>query len=99
MMAQGALAEVASLQRRDLSGDLPAMRAIGVPELAEHLKGELTLDTAIERARIATRQYAKRQYTWLRGQLSAEWPREQRALNDSIINEIVTKLRQMLLTD
>lgn len=99
MMAQGALAEVAALRARALSGDLPAMRAIGVPELARHLDGELTLDAAVDLARIATRQYAKRQYTWLRGQLPTDWASEARALNDSIINEIVTKLRQRLLTD
>jgi tRNA dimethylallyltransferase len=99
MMAQGALAEVAALRARGLSADLPAMRAIGVPELAHHLAGELTLDAAVDLARIATRQYAKRQYTWLRGQMPGEWPREERALNDSIVNEIVIKLLQRLLTD
>jgi len=99
MMAQGALAEVAALLSRGLSPDLPAMRAIGVPELARHLAGELTLDTAVDLARIATRQYAKRQYTWLRGQLPIEWEHEDRALNDVIINEIVIKLLQRLLTD
>lgn len=99
MMAQGALAEVAALRARALTPDLPVMRAIGVPELARHLAGDLSLDAAVDLARIATRQYAKRQYTWLRGQLPADWPREERALNDSNINEIVTILRQMLLTD
>mgnify|MGYP002079117072 CR=1 FL=1 len=99
MMAAGALAEVRALLARGLNPDLPAMRAIGVPELAAHLSGEWSLDQAVERAKIATRQYAKRQYTWLRGQLPEDWPREERALNDENINEIAIKLRQRLLTD
>lgn len=99
MMAMGALDEVQALRARCLSADLPAMRAIGVPELMAHLDGELERPDAVARAQIATRQYAKRQYTWLRGQTPSDWRREERALNDSIGNDIVTKLRQSLLTD
>ena len=59
----------------DLAPTLPAMKAIGVPELAEHLRGKVTLDAAITRAKAATRQYAKRQDTWFRNQLGPEWQR------------------------
>jgi tRNA dimethylallyltransferase len=45
------------------------MRAIGLPELIAHLKGETTLEDAITRAKAATRQYIKRQSTWWRGQM------------------------------
>ncbi|MEQ9814873.1 MAG: tRNA (adenosine(37)-N6)-dimethylallyltransferase MiaA [Azospirillaceae bacterium] len=69
MMTQGALAEVAVLRDRALPRDLPAMKALGVPELLAHLDGELDLKAAVERAKTATRRYAKRQMTWLRGQL------------------------------
>jgi tRNA dimethylallyltransferase len=48
------------------------MKAIGVPEIAAMLAGELEQDEAIERAVIATRQYAKRQRTWFRNRM-AEW--------------------------
>jgi tRNA dimethylallyltransferase len=44
------------------------MRAIGVAEIADYLSGDLTLDEAIMRGAQATRNYAKRQYTWLRHQ-------------------------------
>src|SRR3546814_8439403 len=52
--------------------DLPAMRAIGVPQIAAHLRGETTRDEALEQAQAATRQYAKRQYTWFRHQPPAD---------------------------
>ncbi len=63
---QGALAEVAALLALDLDPALPAMRAHGVPELAAHLRGELTLAEAERRAVLATGQYTKRQATWFR---------------------------------
>ena len=99
MMAAGALAEVRTLLARGLDPGLPVMRAIGVPELAAHLAGATDLDEAVALAKIATRQYAKRQYTWLRGQLPPDWQREERPLNDVHVDEIVIKLRQRLLTD
>ena len=67
MLEAGALAEVEALLALGLDPGLPAMKAVGVPELAAHLVGEISLATATERAQQATRRYAKRQYTWLRG--------------------------------
>ena len=75
MLELGALAEVAALLARQLPPDLPVMRAIGVPELAAHLCGEITREQAIAAGQQATRNYAKRQYTWLRHQPPADWPR------------------------
>lgn len=68
MMAAGALDEVAALAERGLAPDLPAMRALGVPPLMAHLRGELALDEAVQTAKTATRRYAKRQLTWFRHQ-------------------------------
>jgi tRNA dimethylallyltransferase len=65
MLAGGALAEVAAMADR-FDPNLPAFRAIGVPELTAHLGGEIDLETARDQAIIATRQYAKRQRTWFR---------------------------------
>jgi tRNA dimethylallyltransferase len=70
MVEQGALEEARSMIGLDPS--LPAIRAIGLPELIAHLKGETSLDEAITRAQAATRQYIKRQLTWWRGQM-AHW--------------------------
>jgi tRNA dimethylallyltransferase len=74
MWAAGALAEVARLAARGLRADLPVMRAIGVPPLLAHLAGMLTAEEAMARWKLDTRQYAKRQATWLRNQLGG-WPR------------------------
>ncbi|KLE35623.1 tRNA (adenosine(37)-N6)-dimethylallyltransferase MiaA [Aurantiacibacter luteus] len=76
MMRQGAVAEVEALLSRDLPPDMPVMRAIGVPEIAGCLRGEWSRDEAIARGRQSTRNYAKRQYTWLRHQPPDDWPHE-----------------------
>ena len=68
MIEAGALAEAAALAARGLDPDLPAMRAVGLPELLRHLRGETPLTEAIAAAQRATRRYAKRQTTWFRHQ-------------------------------
>ncbi|UVC19029.1 tRNA (adenosine(37)-N6)-dimethylallyltransferase MiaA [Mesorhizobium onobrychidis] len=75
MLEKGALDEVRRLTELGLNPDLPAMKAIGVRELQAAMAGELSFPEAIERAKIATRQYAKRQATWFRHQLGPEWLR------------------------
>jgi tRNA dimethylallyltransferase len=72
MFARGAVEEVQALLALELDPSLPAMKAIGVPEIAAMLAGEIEEDIAIERAVIATRQYAKRQRTWFRNRM-ADW--------------------------
>jgi tRNA dimethylallyltransferase len=51
------------------------MRAIGVPEIARYLSGEIDRATLLTQGAQATRNYAKRQYTWFRRQPPPEWPR------------------------
>ena len=79
MLAGGAIDEVRALLARNLDPALPVMRAIGVPEIAALLRDEITLQAARERGRQATRNYAKRQYTWFRRQPPPEWPRATQA--------------------
>ena len=68
MMAQGFLDEVRSLHGRgDLRADHASMRAVGYRQLWQHCNGQSTLAAAVERGVAATRQLAKRQLTWLRG--------------------------------
>lgn len=74
MVEQGALEEVRALTARALDPALPALKAVGVREFAAHLAGEITLDAAIDAARQATRNYAKRQLTWFRNQ-TPDWSR------------------------
>lgn len=75
MLHQGAVKEVETLLARRLPPDLPVMRAIGVREIASFLKGEVDRDEMIVAGAQATRNYAKRQFTWFRHQTPAEWPR------------------------
>ena len=75
MLEEGAIAEVEALLARGLDPDLPVMRAIGVPEIAAFLAGEIDAETMIAAGQQATRNYAKRQFTWFRRQPPVEWPR------------------------
>ena len=75
MIANGAVEEVKALLDRRLDSSLPVMRAIGVGEIAAMLSGAIGLEEAVERGKQATRNYAKRQYTWFARQPPPEWPR------------------------
>ncbi|HZK92486.1 MAG TPA: tRNA (adenosine(37)-N6)-dimethylallyltransferase MiaA [Stellaceae bacterium] len=72
MVAAGGLDEARALLARGLDPGLPAMKAVGVPELFRHLRGEIALDAAVAAAQMATRRYAKRQMTWFRHQLDMD---------------------------
>jgi tRNA dimethylallyltransferase len=74
MVDAGALDEVRALMARGLSPALPAMKAVGLRELADYLAGEVTLPAAMAEAQQATRRFAKRQLTWFRNQTPG-WPR------------------------
>ena len=74
MLRAGALEEVRALVDLNLDPTLPAMRAHGVPELAAHLRGELTLEQATRRIELVTGQYTKRQGTWFRHHALAASP-------------------------
>lgn len=72
MLARGLVEEVERLYRRgDLDGRLPSMRAVGYRQWWEYLDGVRGYRETVERAIIATRQYAKRQMTWLRSEENA----------------------------
>lgn len=74
MLAQGLVAEVASLrQRGDLNPNLPSMRAVGYRQVWAYLQGEISHAAMIEQGIAATRQLAKRQFTWLRRETEAKF--------------------------
>ncbi|MEA3037913.1 MAG: tRNA dimethylallyltransferase [Sphingomonadales bacterium] len=75
MMSDDGIEEVRSLLKRKLNPMLPALRAIGVREIAAFLEGSLSREEAMAAGRTATRRYAKRQYTWFSRQSPADWPR------------------------
>jgi tRNA dimethylallyltransferase len=93
MLDGGALDEVRALLALGLDPLLPAMKAVGVPELARLLRGEVDRARASETFRIATRQYAKRQRTWFRHQLRPDL-RLDAQFSESMLPEIFQFVRE-----
>lgn len=89
MIDNGGIDEVARLIVQNLDDNLPVMKALGVPSLKKFYQEELEMEEAISRAITETRQYAKRQYTWLRNR-AANWPK---------IEEIDENLRMKKVLD
>ncbi len=74
MMEQGFVEEVENLRNRgDLHTGLPSIRAVGYRQVWDYLDGSLSREQMVERGIIATRQLAKRQFTWLRGWANLHW--------------------------
>ena len=92
MIDGGAIDEVAALLKRGLSPSLPVMRAIGVREIAALASGDMTRADVIAAGSQATRNYAKRQYTWFARQPPDNWPRFTTALDDRSIAEALDLL-------
>ena len=91
MLERGLVNEVAALRARaDLEADCPALRAVGYREVWQYLEGELTHAAMVSRAVIATRQYAKRQYTWFRADRAAQWFD---ADATGVLDELITDLK------
>jgi tRNA dimethylallyltransferase len=94
MFAQGARTEVAALlARKDIPDDAPIRRAIGVAAISSWIAGAWDEAEAIARTRLATRQYAKRQYTWFRNQPPPDWIRQESIDSIELINEFEIRLR------
>ena len=74
MVNEGFIEEVETLYRRgDLTLDMPSMRAVGYRQVWQYLAGEWDYNTMREKAKTASRHYAKRQLTWLRGEPDCTW--------------------------
>jgi len=82
----------ALLARTDVPDDAPVLRAIGVREIGLALSGESNLDEAHFAGSLATRQYAKRQYTWFRRQPPPEWERTDETQTNRLLERFETKL-------
>ncbi|MEM7173254.1 MAG: tRNA (adenosine(37)-N6)-dimethylallyltransferase MiaA [Pseudomonadota bacterium] len=101
MIERGALAEVEALLARNLDPALPVMKSLGVPELALHLAGEVALPQAVTKAQQKTRNYAKRQITWLRHQFIGNDNAslvEFEQFSERLRTIFFNKIRQRLLT-
>ena len=90
MVDAGFVREVEQLRARgDLKPDMPSMRAVGYRQIWAHLDGEFGWDEARTKAIVATRQYAKRQLTWLRGDPQCEpWP----ALAPGLVERLLARV-------
>ena len=95
MLDGGAVDEVRELEARtDLAVNAPVRRAIGVREIAEWQAGRISREEAAARAQAATRQYAKRQYTWFRRQPPGAWARTAETETYTLLDEFERKLFQ-----
>jgi len=97
MVESGALGEVEKLAARDLDPALPAMKALGVPDLLRHVRGDIDRETACLAAAQATRRYVKRQFTWFRHQIVADIMIETQ-YSETSIDMIFPKISDFLLT-
>jgi tRNA dimethylallyltransferase len=97
MVEAGALDELEGLRARRLDPGLPLMKAVAVPELLTHLEGRLDLATALARATMQTRRYAKRQLTWLRHQLPELTPIE--GFGEDAGDEALRRVERVALVD
>jgi len=79
MLEQGFEQEVRDLWRKwDLDHEMPSMRLVGYRQILKYIQGEYSYDQMVERGVIATRQLAKRQFTWLRSEKDANWLNEEK---------------------
>jgi tRNA dimethylallyltransferase len=95
MIAAGAVEEVRALRARGVSDDAPVMKILGAREIAAHLAGQTTLHEAADLAKIATRQYAKRQSTWFRNQVRADLSLAEK-FSEKILPEVFSDIRRFL---
>lgn len=94
MVGEGLLAEVESLVAQGLGDALTSRQAIGYKEMLEVVRGEATLDDAVERIKTATRRYAKRQLTWFRSDERIHWLDATRADVSSLADEAMGLLER-----
>lgn len=73
MIEKGLIDEVSSLYEKYGESMLTSMQAIGYKEVVEFLKGNCTKEEMIEKIKMETRRYAKRQLTWFRKIENIQW--------------------------
>jgi tRNA dimethylallyltransferase len=93
MLERGFEAEVRALwSRGDLTPEMPSMRCVGYRQMLKYLSGEYTYSEMVQRGIIATRQFAKRQLTWLRAEPECHWLAEETTPVPSALRIVKTKL-------
>jgi tRNA dimethylallyltransferase len=97
MLAASALEEARRIAARTLPAHLPGMKALGLRELIAHLRGDIGLDEAVNRAQTLSRRYAKRQVTWFSHQFIACYTLKEQ-LSDMNMGESISLVIKFLLT-
>ncbi|PHS78673.1 MAG: tRNA (adenosine(37)-N6)-dimethylallyltransferase MiaA [Rhodospirillaceae bacterium] len=97
MVQGGGLDEVKALKKLDLSSDLPLMKALGVPQLLAYLADEISLEEAIQKSQKLSRNYAKRQLTWVRNQIEGSY-RLDAQYSKRFSDKIFSFIHEFLLT-
>lgn len=98
MMEQGAMAEAEAFAKLGIPGDLPSARAVGVAELLRVIRGEMTLEAAVTKAKTSSRNLAKRQITWFKRQIRADMTSEEKYMERDN-DKIFAFIRQFVLTE
>ena len=73
MFSRGLVEEVRGLLACGATGEEKPFESLGYKQVLQHLRGEVSLEQAIESTLVETRQYAKRQWTWFRRDAAVEW--------------------------
>jgi tRNA dimethylallyltransferase len=97
MLASGVLEEIRALANRNLDAALPAMKALGIPNLLRHLAGEMSLEEACKASQQVTRNYVKRQGTWFRNQFIADISIKSQ-YNNNLKDDIFSFVSKFMLT-
>ena len=97
MIELGALEEVKNLIFKKIDKSKPAMKALGVPELMAFAEGKISLKEAVELAKLHTRQYAKRQLTWFKAKLKANFELNKCYVTDKkLVKKIIFDVKNQL---
>ena len=97
MIENGAIPEVERLLSLSLPVSKPAMKALGVPQLARHVRGGISLEEAANQAKTATRRYAKRQFTWISRHMIS-WNSIYKQDSERILDKIFSIIKENGLT-
>jgi len=98
MIANGWLEEVRDLVERGVGMTSSPMSSSGYRELAAALRGELTIDEAIQRAKFSVHAYIRRQYIWLRRQPEFEWIEVTPGYDGGVVERVERYLNDLVET-
>ena len=100
MIEEGLLEETGRLLKKGIPSDSTAMQSIGYKELAEYLRGECNEEEAVQKIKLNSRHYAKRQITWFKREKEAIWiEKEDYSDEDELFEHLLTNIRLFLNTD